>query len=176
MMKKILILSGSPRKRGNSDTLCDQFMAGAQAAGHTVEKVFVSAQKIAPCTGCYACRNGACVFQDDAPAIVQKMLEADVIVLGTAVYFYSMTAQLKAIIDRSVMVYPRIQNKEFYYIMAMGDDAPEFESTIAALRGFVACCENSIERGMVKVHGLYDAGAVRNTPAMQEAYEMGRHV
>lgn len=175
-MKKVLILSGSPRKGGNSDSLCDQFMAGAQAAGHCVEKVFVSAQKIGPCTGCYACRNGACVFQDDAPGIVQKMLEADVIVLGTAVYFYSMTAQLKAIIDRSVMVYPQIQNKEFYFIMAMGDDEPTFDSTIVALRGFVECCENSTVRGMVKVHGLYEAGAVRNTPAMQEAYEMGRRV
>lgn len=175
-MKHILILSGSPRRGGNSDLLCDQFMAGAQAAGHQVEKIFVAGQRIAPCTGCYACRTGRCIFQDDAPAIVEKMLQADVIVLGTAVYFYSMTAQLKALIDRSVMVYPRIQGKVFYYIMTMGDDEPAFDSTLAALRGFAACCDGSTEGGMVKAHNLYPAGAVRETPFMQEAYDLGRSV
>lgn len=175
-MKNVLILSGSPRRGGNSDLLCDQFMAGAQAAGHHVEKIFICERKIAPCIGCYACKTGPCVFQDDAPAIAEKMLKADVIVLGTAVYFYSMTAQLKAVIDRSVMVYPRIQRKAFYYIMTMGDDEPAFESTLAALRGFAACCDGSTECGMVKAYNLYPAGAVRETAYMQEAYDLGRGI
>ena len=103
------------------------------------------------------------------------MLEADVIVLGTPVYFYTMCAQLKALIDRSVMAYPRIVNKEFYFIMTMADTEPScFTGTIEALRGFVACCEGSKECGMVCAAGVYERGEIKEHPAMQQAYEMGK--
>ena len=96
-MKTILILSASPRKGGNSDLLCDQFAKGAAEAGHKVEKVRLAEKKIGYCTGCYACQKlHKCVQKDDANELVEKMLAADVIVLATPVYFYSMDAQLKA--------------------------------------------------------------------------------
>lgn len=67
MSKKVLILSGSPRKGGNSDTLCDEFLRGAQDAGHKAEKIRVAEKKVAPCSGCYYCstHGGACVHKDD---------------------------------------------------------------------------------------------------------------
>lgn len=101
MSKKILILSGSPRKGGNSDILCDEFLRGAQGAGHKVKKVRVAEKKVAPCSGCYYCstHGGACVHKDDMADILQKMIDADVIVLASPVYFYSISAQLKAVID-----------------------------------------------------------------------------
>ena len=110
-MKNILIISGSPRKNGNSDTLCDQFAKGASGAGHQVEKIFLGDKKLGFCTACYACQSGICPQQDDAVWIAEKMLTADVIVLSTPVYFYTMSAQLKTLIDRSVMYYPRIEKK-----------------------------------------------------------------
>lgn len=176
-MKNILIISGSPRKNGNSDSLCDQFAKGAFGAGHQVEKIFLGDKKLGFCTACYACQSGICPQQDDAVWIAEKMLTADVIVLSTPVYFYTMSAQLKTLIDRSVMYYPRIEKKEFYYIMTMADtEKANFKGTIEALRGFVDCCENSVEKGMIEAVGVYEKGEIRNTPFMQQAFEMGRSV
>ena len=115
MAENVLIISGSPRKNGNSEMLCDAFAAGAAAAGKNVEKISLAGKKLGFCTACYACHTGGCPQKDDAPAIIQKMLTADVIVLATPVYFFTMCAQLKALIDRSVMVYPKITGKKFYY-------------------------------------------------------------
>ena len=110
MGKKILILSGSPRKEGNSDLLCNEFMRGALEVGHEVEKIRVQEKKIACCTACYACRDtGNCVIKDDMADIMQKMIECDVMVLASPVYFYSIDAQLKAVIDRSSTIMVRFQ-------------------------------------------------------------------
>ena len=85
MSKKVLILSASPRKGGNSDLLCGQFAKGAEEAGHQVEKIRVQEKKIAPCLACYGCRGtGICVQRDDMAAILEKMVTADVLVLATA--------------------------------------------------------------------------------------------
>lgn len=102
MNKNILLLAGSSRKDGNSDILCDQFIMGAEEAGHYTEKVYIKDYKINYCIACYACKrnSGICIHKDDMVEITQKMIAADVIVLATPVYFYSMDAQLKALIDR----------------------------------------------------------------------------
>ena len=101
-MKKVLVLSGSPRKGGNSDILCDEFVKGALKNNNEVEKIFVAEKKISPCTGCYFCKDngGRCVFNDDMAGILQKIIDCDVLVLSTPVYFYSMCAQLKTLHDK----------------------------------------------------------------------------
>ena len=87
-MKKVLIISASPRKGGNSDTLCDQFAKGAIEAGHEVEKIRLAEKNVGFCSGCYACQKlKKCVKKDDANEIIETMLSADVIVLATPVYF-----------------------------------------------------------------------------------------
>lgn len=85
MSKKVLILSGSPRKGRNSDLLCDEFMRGAQDEGNTVEKIRVVEKKIALCIGCYYCdkNGGKCVQPDDMAELLQKMIDADVLVLAS---------------------------------------------------------------------------------------------
>lgn len=102
-MKKVLILEGSPRLKGNSCILSDEFARSAEEAGYTVEKIPVARKKVAGCLGCNACyrNDGICVQKDDMAEIREKMLEADVIVLASPIYFYSMTAQMKAVIDRT---------------------------------------------------------------------------
>lgn len=179
MRKKVLILSGSPRKSGNSDLLCDEFMRGAQQAGHEVEKIRVAAKKIAPCSACYYCREhgGACVHKDDMAEVLQKMIDADVIVLASPVYFYSIDAQLKAVIDRTVARWLEVKNKEFYYIVTMADEAPaSADTTLACFRGYADCVEGAVEKGAVIGTGVYEAGKVRDTAAMKSAYELGRQV
>ena len=102
--KKVLILSGSPRKGGNSDLLCDEFMRGAEEAGNVVEKVRVAEKKIGYCSACYYCgtSGGVCAKKDDMAELLQKVIDADVIVLASPVYFYSIDAQLNTVIDRTL--------------------------------------------------------------------------
>ncbi len=178
-MKNILILSSSPRKGGNSQTLCEQFAQGAREAGHTVEMISLREKSIHCCTGCLAClQTGACVQKDDTAEILDKMLAADVIVLATPVYFYSMSAQMKMLIDRTVPVYERLENKEFYFIITQTDpDKGAMERTIEALRGFTeGCLTDPIERGILYGAGLQKVGEAQQSPLMRDAYEMGRQV
>ena len=121
-MKKVLILSGSPRKGGNSDMLCDAFLKGAQTAGHSVEKIRLSEKNIHYCLGCGVCnRTHQCIQKDDMKDILDKIVEADVIVMATPVYFYTMDGQMKTLIDRTVPRYEEIAGKDFYFIVAAAD-------------------------------------------------------
>ena len=177
MGKKILILSGSPRRGGNSDVLCDQFMKGAVEAGNDVEKINVASKKIGYCLACYYCKNhdGACAVKDDMAEILEKMLAADVIVMASPVYFYSIDAQLKALIDRSVARWLEFKDKEFYYIMTAAEDSDDvMDCTLECFRGFARCLEGSVEKGVIYGKGVYGKGEILNHPAMQQAYEMGR--
>ena len=178
MSKKVLILSGSPRKGGNSDLLCDEFMRGAREAGHEVEKIRVQEKKVACCIACYACeKTGVCAIQDDMAEIMQKMIDCDVMVLASPVYFYSIDAQLKAVIDRSVCRWTEVKNKEMYYIMTAADEErTSMETTLACFRGYADCVEGAEEKGVIYGTGVYRAGEIKGTKAMQEAYEMGKKI
>lgn len=179
-MKKVLLISSSPRKNGNSDLLCDQFRKGAIDAGHRAEKIFLAEKKIHYCTGCGACANATrpCVQKDDVAEILKKMVEADVIVLATPVYFYTMCAQLKTLIDRSCPRYTAISNKEFYFILTAADtNRSAMNRTLESLRAFTEdCLEGSREKGVLLGLGVMERGEVKATPAFREAYEMGKQV
>lgn len=179
MSKKVLILSGSPRKGGNSDLLCDEFMKGAKESGNDAEKIFLRDKKVAPCNACYYCKEsgGECAIKDDMAEILDKMQAADVIVMASPVYFYSIDAQMKAVIDRSVARWTNIPNKEFYYIMTAAEDSDDvMDCTLECFRGFAVCLDNAVEKGVIYGKGVYDKGEIKNMPAMKEAYEMGRNV
>ena len=179
MSKKVLILSGSPRKGGNSDILCDEFAKGATEAGHNVEKIRVPEKNIHHCIACYHCskNSGACVFKDDMAEILQKMIDADVLVLASPVYFYSIDAQLKAVIDRTVARWLEVKNKEFYYITTMADnEKSSADTTLACFRGYADCVEGAVEKGVIVAGCVYEKGEIKNHPAMKLAYQMGKNV
>ena len=122
MTKKILVLSSSFRKGGNSDTLCDQFVKGAVEAGHQVEKIFINDKQIGYCHGCGVCNTThKCVLHDDMAEILDKMIQADVIVMATPVYFYSMNGQMKTLIDRTV---PRYRGQRLLLYCCRGRQQP----------------------------------------------------
>ena len=132
-MKKVLAIVSSPRKGGNSELLVDEFIKGAQEADQDVEKVCLREKKIASCIACEAClRNGGtCVQRDDMAEVLQKLIEADVIVLATPVYYYSVCAQMKTMIDRTLPIGAnggRMKNKEFYFITTAADGASAMDS------------------------------------------------
>ena len=102
MKKKILVLTGSPRNGGNSDLMADAFIKGARAAGHEVVKVKTDEKNVRGCKACCACysKGAACVIDDDFNEIAPHLENADVIAMVTPVYWYTFSAQLKAVIDR----------------------------------------------------------------------------
>ena len=109
--------------------------------------------------------------------VLQKMIDADVIVLASPVYFYSIDAQLKAVIDRTVAHWLEVKNKEFYYIVTMADEEKQSaDTTLACFRGYADCVEGAVEKGVVIGSGVYEPGKVKNTPAIEQAYEMGKNV
>lgn len=178
-MKNVLILAGSPRKGGNCDLLCDAFLRGAEESGNKVEKIFVREKKVAPCNACGYCmeHDGVCVLKDGMADILEKMQWADVIVLSSPVYFYSISAQMKAVIDRTYAQWTQLKNKEFYYIMTAAEDTDTvMDCTLACFRGFAVCLEGAKEMGVLYGKGVYEAGAIRDTAYLQEAYEMGKKI
>ncbi|MGD0293261.1 MAG: flavodoxin family protein [Terracidiphilus sp.] len=178
MSKRVLILSSSPRKKGNSNALCDRFMEGAIESKHQVEKVVLAEKKINYCTGCYACKsNGRCAQKDDMAQILDSMVAADVIVMATPVYFYTMCAQMKTVIDRTVARYTKIAKKDFYFIVTAADsNKAALERTIDGFRAFTSCLPGSKEKGIVYGTGAWETGDILKSRAMQQAYEMGKAV
>lgn len=109
--------------------------------------------------------------------ILQKMIEADVIVLASPVYFYSIDAQLKAVIDRTVARWTEVKNKEFYYIVTCADGEKEAaETTLACFRGYADCVKGAVEKGVIYGTGVYRKGEVIGSPALTAAYTSGMNV
>lgn len=176
-MKKILIIEASPRKRGNSDLLTDELIRGASENGCLTEKVYLRDLKIRPCMACYACRaNGKCVIKNDAESVLEKMMDSDVIVLASPVYFYSMSAQLKTLIDRTLPVYTRIKNKDFYFIITAAAKKEMMERTADAMRGFTDCLPRSDVKAVIYGEGVYQKGEVLGTEASRKAYRCGKEI
>ena len=102
MSKKIVVITGSPRKNGNSFAMTDAFIKAAEAKGHTVTRFDAAMKKVGGCRACETCYSTgkACSFDDDFNVLAPSILEADVIVFTMPVYWYSIPAQIKGVIDR----------------------------------------------------------------------------
>ncbi len=174
-MKNVMIISASPRKNGNSDILCTNFKNGALAAGHNVEKIDLRDKNIGYCIGCYACTKlGKCFQNDDMNELAKKLENADVIVLATPVYFYSMDAQLKTFIDRTVQNYTKIRADIYIMATAWDPNTANLESTVEAVRGFSRdCLEECPEKGVIIAGGVSEKGDINNTKYPEQAYNMG---
>ena len=108
--------------------------------------------------------------------ILGKMIAADVIVMATPVYFYTMDAQMKTLIDRCVARYTEISNKAFYFIATAAAGRGAMERTADAMRGFTDCLPGAEVKGVVYGSGVYQKGEVMDTKAFQEAYRLGKKV
>ncbi|MGL4410935.1 MAG: flavodoxin family protein [Bacteroidales bacterium] len=178
-MKKVVILSSSPRRGGNSDTICDEFYRGANDVGHKVDKIFLRDKQVNFCTGCGACSSYGkpCPQKDDMPEVLQRIIDADVVVMATPVYFYTMSAQMKTVIDRCCSRYTEIRDKEFYFIItAAEDDQPKMERTLDTFQGFLDCLENPVNKGVVYGLGVWHVGDIKGHNSLIEAYNMGLSV
>ena len=175
---KVLAISSSPRRGGNSDVLCDEFLKGAAENGHETRKIRLAEKKIAPCSACYGCaENHICVRRDDMDEILAALREADVIVLASPVYFYSVCAQMKTMIDRFLADYQSIRNKTFYLIVTAADPQHSAaDETLADFRGYLRCLPDAKEAGVIFGTGTWDKGDVYRHPALKQAYETGKEI
>jgi len=178
MNKKVLIILGSPRKGGNSEILCEQFALGAKESGHEVEKVSLQDEQLGYCKACYYCReHKECIQKDGMNGILSKMFEADVIVLATPMYYYTMSGQMKTFIDRSLPRYREITNKDVYLIAtgAVSEES-KFEIIFDEFVAYINCLKGSKEKGRIYGKGVYLPGEVNDTKAMKDAFEMGNKI
>ena len=175
----ILILSGSPRKGGNTELLVGAFVKGASQKHH-VEVVSVHDYKVNPCMGCNACfknKANACVQNDDMPLIYEMISRADMLVIASPVYFYGLSAQLKAVIDRfHNPIRDTFRLKKMALLLVGAATITElFDSILTQYR----LCLNFFkleDAGRVLVRGVKDKGDIMNTDALHEAFHLGSNV
>ncbi len=179
MSKKALVLSAHPRTGGNSDLLCNQFMLGAKESGKQVEKIFLRDKEINYCMACDTCQGngGNCVQKDDMAEILDKIIAADMIVMATPVYFYTMNGQMKIFIDRTYSTYLTISNKEMYFIATAADSKKQaMERILEGFRGFTSCLSGAKEKGIIYGTDAWNMGDIKGSKAMKQAYEMGKAI
>ena len=172
MKKKVLIISSSARKGGNSDTLCDAYAEGARSAGHDVEKVRLAKLHIEPCLGCYACeKSGLCAQKDDMAGLLPKLKETDVIVLASPVYFYTICGRLKNFIDRTLPLYPYegFAGKKWQLIIsAAEDEKANMQHAVGDFMGFMECMEEPVIAEPIYGIGAWQMGDIKHKPEILE--------
>lgn len=176
---KIVILEGSPNKKGSSNLLADCFRQGAEEAGHSVEMIDTAHAHINPCTGCIHCGyEGPCVQKDDMVAIRQKILCADMVVFVTPLYYYGMSAQLKTVIDRFCAFNSSIQRKHMKSALlaaAWNSDSWTFEALESHYKTMVRYL-NLENMGMVLGYGCGTPSMTQHSKYPQQAYHLGNRL
>ena len=176
---KIVILKGSPNKKGSSNLLAESFAQGAQEAGHSVEVVDTAHSNIHPCTGCIHCGyEGPCVQKDDVEMIRKKILSADMIVFVTPLYYYGMSAQLKTMIDRFCAFNSSIQRKHMksaLLTVAWNSDDWTFEALEAHYKTLVRYL-NLEDMGMVLGYGCGTPSITHHSQYPKQAYILGKRL
>jgi len=182
--KHVLIFKGSPREKGNSSALADQVTLGAREAGAEVEVFSLRKLNIEPCTGCDACQRagggGHCNIDDDMQALYPKLSSADAIVVASPIYWFTLNAQTKALIDRwYALERPEgstLRGKQFGLVLAYGDDDAYASGGINAIHAFQDMCRYLRANLIGIVHGTAsDVGDAQKQPELMErAYQLGK--
>lgn len=179
MSKQILVISTSPRKGGNSDMLAEELIRGAREAGNDVEKVTLYDKTIGFCKGCLTCQNTQrCVIHDDADTIAQKMLNADVLVFATPIYYYGMSSQMKTMLDRANPLYSADYRFRDIYLLTAAAEEDEHtpDGAVTGLQGWIDCFEKALLAGTVFAGGVTSVGEIQGHPALKQAYDMGKQI
>jgi len=180
MGKKVIVISTSFRKGGNSDTLADEFIRGAKESGNDVEKISLEGKTIGFCKGCLVCqKTRECVINDDAVNIAEKVKNADTIVYATPIYYYEMSGQMKTLLDRLNTLFPSDYSfREVYMITAAADaNLSAMDAAVKGLQGWIACFNKANLSGVIRGVGVTDIGDIQNNEKLLiEAYKMGKAI
>ncbi|MFZ4437287.1 MAG: flavodoxin family protein [Syntrophales bacterium] len=187
-MVKVLGLFGSPRKGGNTDLLLDEALKGAAAEGATVEKIHLSDCRITPCRGCLGCfKNGVCVIADEMQNIYPRLLEADIVILASPVFFYGVTGWAKAMVDRIQALWARkyelhdptlgkesVKRKGFFISVGGTKGQRMFEGAVLTVKYFFDAF-NTDYTGELLFRQVDACGDIlKNAEALPQAFAAGR--
>ncbi len=181
--RKILVVHSSPRKKGNSNTLANGIINGAESAGADVESVYLHGMDISPCNACYACQkkdSKGCAIDDEMQTIYPKLVECDTWVIASPVYWFNMSAQAKLFMDRCFALLAYTDNpfagKRVAIAMSYGDTDPFNSGCINALRSFQDAFNYVGAKMVGMVYGSAEApGEIEsNDDLMQRAENLGK--
>jgi multimeric flavodoxin WrbA len=183
---KVLGIMGSPRLKGNTDLLLDESLKGAKSQGADVEKIVVDKLEITPCREYYGClRDGNCVIRDDMDAIYPKLLEADAIIVASPMFFYAVTAQLKALIDRCQATWarkyvlknlPESDRKGAFIAVGATRGEKLFEGSILTVKYFFQAIGVNYTDELL-IRGVDKRGEIKEHPTgLTDAFELGRRL
>lgn len=177
MSKNIVILLGSTRKNGNTELLTNEFMRGAAESGNHVDKILLRELNINHCIGCGACQknDGHCFRKDDMQQIYDAMLQADVIVFASPVYFYSWTTLIKSVIDRTFAIEKSLTHKKFYLISVGAALEEKYMQTMLDFyHQYIGCfrCDGNEDGDYIIGYETNMPGDIKDSPAMAQAYKI----
>lgn len=176
---KIVILEGSPNKNGSSNLLAKQFIRGAEEAGHTVKIIDAAHANLHPCIGCIHCGyEGPCVQKDDMEQFRKQILDADMMVFVTPLYYYGMSAQLKILIDRFCAMNSSIHRKHMksaLLTVAWNTDNWTFEALESHYKTLVRYL-NLDDQGMILGYGCGTVSMTKRSIYPDKAYQLGRNL
>ena len=175
---KILVITGSPRKNGNSATLADHFIKGAKEAGHEVVRFDAAFKKVHPCVACNSCgMNGPCVFKDDFEFVREHIIGADCVVFATPMYYFGISAQLKAVIDRFYAINGSIHvPKKAVLLMTYANTAASEAVPIKSHYEVLLKYLGWTDAGQVIAPGVWPVGAIQHTRFPEQAYRLGKSI
>ena len=176
---KIVILQGSPNKKGSTNILVENFSKGAEAAGHSVIRFDLDEMNIRPCTGCVTCGyEGPCILHDDNQKIREAVLDADMIVFATPLYYYGMSAQLKIVTDRFCAYNSSITRKHLkaaLLAVAWNSDTWTFDALEAHYETLLRYL-NLTDMGRIWGRGCGTPSMTKRSAYMRMAYELGKNL
>ena len=187
---KVLGIFGSPRKGGNTDLLLEETLKGAEAEGGEIERLHLTDYNIIPCKECLACyKDGNCIILDDMAKIYPRLLEADVIILASPIFFYGVTAWAKALIDRCQALWSRKyqlkdpslgkegKKRKGFFISTGGTKGQKvFEGAILTAKYFFDVL-NAEYVGELVIREVDAKGDILKHPeTLQQAFEAGRRL
>ena len=176
---KIIILQGSPNKKGSTNILAENFTQGAEAAGHSVIRFDLADMNIRPCTGCVTCGyEGPCILHDDNQKIREAVLDADMIVFVTPLYYYGMSAQLKIVVDRFCAYNSSITRrhmKSALLTVAWNSDNGTFDALESHYRTLVRYLDLQ-DQGMVLGRGCGTPSMTKHSQYPEMAYKLGNQL
>lgn len=176
-MKNIVVVIGSPRKNGNTDILASSFIKGAKDAGNNVDVISVIGSNVAGCIGCDYCKRNdehKCCQNDDMTDYYKRLANADVIVFATPIYFYNISSQLKAIIDRLHNPIRYTFKVKKLGLLAVCADKRDFVfgSTVQMYKDTLRYFSLE-DGGIITVSGVGEKGDIIGNPLLEDAEKMG---
>ena len=179
MSENIVVLSGSPRKGGNTDRLAAAFIEGAKSQGKDVVQFRVADMKIGGCLGCNHCFDevGVCVQNDDMLEILDALQKADTLVLASPVYYFSMTAQLKLVIDRTyALISTGTPIKKAALLMTCGDSSKEVAEGAVVVYKNTCSYNNWEDGGVIIATELHEPGEIDGREELEKAKALGKDI